>query len=215
MRILAVSDVESRFYYTYYRPGCLSGFDLILACGDLSRVYLEFLVTMANCPLVYVRGNHDEAFIDDPPEGCVCAEDRIVVVNGVRILGLGGSFRYKRGECMYTEGQMCRRIRRRRLDLIRHGGFDILLTHAPARGINDFDTLSHRGFECFRDLMSRYEPAYLVHGHVHMNYGMNLPRVARFGETTVINAYEHHIFETAPKPGGSVRSSCRDATDRL
>ena len=91
MRVLAVADKESAYYYDYYTPGKLSEFDLILACGDLRREYLEFLATLARCPVVYVRGNHNDSFLDSPPEGCICAEDRIVVCGGVRILGLGGS----------------------------------------------------------------------------------------------------------------------------
>ncbi len=59
MRILAVSDVESPYLYEHYRPGRLDGIDLILSCGDLHPEYLEFLVTMGRCPLLYVHGNHD------------------------------------------------------------------------------------------------------------------------------------------------------------
>ena len=195
MRILAVADVESKYYYDYYTPGKLDEFDLILACGDLRREYLEFLVTMARCPLVYVRGNHDESFEIDPPGGCICAEDTVITVEGVRILGLGGSHRYRDGTCMYTEEQMRRRIRRLWFPLWRHKGFDILLTHAPARHINDFDSASHRGFECFADLLDKYRPRYFVHGHIHKNYGMNIPQRTGWGDTTVINASGHFIFE--------------------
>ena len=60
MRILAVADTESKYLYDNYTPGKLSGFDLILACGDLSRDYLEFLVDASKCPVLYVKGNHDE-----------------------------------------------------------------------------------------------------------------------------------------------------------
>ena len=165
MRVLAVADKESAYYYDYYTPGKLSEFDLILACGDLRREYLEFLATLARCPVVYVRGNHNDSFLDSPPEGCICAEDRIVVCGGVRILGLGGSHRYQNGRNMYTEGQMSRRIRKMQFQLWKNKGFDILLTHAPARHINDFDTLSHQGFQCFVGLLERYQPNYFVHGH--------------------------------------------------
>ncbi len=195
MKILAVSDVPSLKYYEYYQPGCLDPFDLILACGDLRRSYLEFLVTMAHCPLVYVRGNHDDVFLTQPPEGCECADDRIVVEKGLRILGLGGSYRYRDGQCMYTEQQMARRIRRLKPQLRRSGGFDILLTHAPARGLNDFDTLSHRGFECFNDLLDKYQPRYFIHGHIHFTYGIHIPQYTQRGDTTVINAYEHCLIE--------------------
>ena len=195
MKILAVSDVPSPRYYDYYTPGRLDEFGLILACGDLRRAYLEFLVTMARCPLVYVRGNHDDEFLTKPPEGCVCADDAVVVHNGVRILGLGGSYRYRDGGCMYTEAQMQRRIRRVRRQIRKNGGFDILLTHAPLRGLNDFDTLSHRGFECFGPLLDEYAPRYFIHGHIHRTYSHDVPQLDHYGTTTVVNAYEHCIIE--------------------
>ena len=195
MKILAVSDVPAPYYYDHYRPGCLDEFDLILACGDLRPVYLEFLVTMARCPLVYVRGNHDDDFAKRPPEGCICAEDKLVVCGGVRILGLGGSYRYKKGENMYTERRMRWRIFRLGRQIRRHGGFDILLTHAPARGINDFDTLSHRGFESFLELLDKYRPRYFIHGHIHRSYGPHIPQRTVRGDTVIINAYDHCVIE--------------------
>ncbi len=195
MKILAISDVPCSAYYDYYTPGCLDDFDLILACGDLKKAYLEFLVTMAHCPLVYVRGNHDEQYIDKPPEGCICADDDIVVCKGVRILGLGGSYRYKPGDTMYTEKQMRHRLFRLRRKLRKNKGFDILLTHAPARGLNDFDTLPHRGFECFNELLDQYKPKYFIHGHIHLTYGWDIPQKCQYGDTVVINAYERCIIE--------------------
>lgn len=196
MKILAVSDVTAKYYYDFYTPGRLDAFDLILACGDLPRGYLDFLVSMAHCPLVYVRGNHDDALIDDPPGGCICAEDTIVVCGGLRILGLGGSNRYRDGENMFTEKQMKWRIRKLWFQLWRHRGFDILLTHAPARHINDFEEISHRGFECFVELLDKYRPKYFVHGHIHKTYGVRIPQRTQRGETTIINAYDHCEFES-------------------
>lgn len=195
MRILAVSDVEAKYYFDYYQPGRLDDIDLILACGDLHREYLEFLVSMAHCEVVYVHGNHDEGFDLFPPEGCLCADDRIVVVNGVRILGLGGCHRYREAKYMYTEKEMRRRVWRLVPQLLRRRGFDILLTHAPARHINDFDSVSHCGFECFVELLDRFHPKYFVHGHIHTSYSARLPQKCAHGPTTVINAYDHCVFE--------------------
>ena len=195
MRILAVGDMVSPYYYEHYTPGKLDEFDLILACGDLPKSYLEFLATLARCPLVYVRGNHDDSFAHDPPEGCICAEDRIVICQGLRILGLGGSYRYRQGDNLYTEGEMRRRILRLTPQLWRQKGFDVLLTHAPARRINDLDTRSHQGFQCFVELLDRYRPAYFVHGHVHRNYGTNIPRRDLRGATQIINAYDYCAFD--------------------
>ncbi len=195
MRILAVADTESKYLYDYYTPGKLEGFDLILACGDLSRSYLEFLVDASRCTVLYVRGNHDDSYSTDPPQGCICVEDTVYNFKGIRILGLGGSHRYREGANMFTEKQMAKRIRKLRFKLWRSGGFDILMTHSPARRLNDFDSLSHRGFECFNDLLEKYKPRYFVHGHIHKNYGMNIPQRTEHGETTVINACDYCIFE--------------------
>ena len=195
MRILTVADEEAKYLYDFYQTGRLDEYDLILAAGDLNRHYLEFLVTMARCPVLYIHGNHDEDFDKYPPEGCECIEDQIYVYQGVRILGLGGSYKYRDGTHMYSEAQMRRRIARLWFQIWKHKGFDILMTHAPAYGVNDLEDLPHRGFECFLTLLDKYRPKYFIHGHVHRNYGMKIPRVCRRGETTIINAYEYFAFD--------------------
>ena len=110
MKILAVSDTKDSGLYDFFSKEKVDGVELILSCGDLSKDYLEFLVTMVNKPLAYVRGNHDEGFRKDPPEGCDCLEDEVLVINGIRIAGLGGSMKYKDSEEMYTEKQMKKRV---------------------------------------------------------------------------------------------------------
>ena len=195
LRILVVSDIEAKAYYDYYSPGKLDNIDLILSAGDLNPRYLEFLVTMARCPVFYIHGNHDELYDQTPPQGCVCIDDDLVVYRGVRILGLGGSYRYREGKYMYTEGQMRRRLLRLRFKIHRNHGFDILLTHAPARHINDFDTLSHRGFSCFAELIDRWQPKYFVHGHVQRDYGPNIPQRDHHGNTEIINAFEYCLID--------------------
>lgn len=195
MRLLLLSDKEDSLLWDHYRPGCLDGIDLILSCGDVKANYLSFLVTMGHAPVFYVHGNHDQRYLTEPPEGCDCIEDRLVSYRGLRILGLGGCAVYSRESFQYTERQMQRRIDRRRLDLWRAGGFDILLTHAPAAGYGDQSDYAHRGFECFNPLIEKYKPRYHVHGHVHMNYGHDVPRTLQHGETTVINAWNKYILE--------------------
>ena len=196
MRILAISDEEARSYYNFYRPGMLDEFDLIIACGDLHKSYLEFLVTLAHCPLIYVPGNHDDCYVDDPPGGCTCIDGKIFEYQGVRFLGLGGSYRYNpNGVYMYTEREMKARVRKLWMQLTKYKGFDVLVTHAPAYGLGDLDNLTHRGFQCFVDLINKYKPKYMIHGHVHRNYGMNVKAVSKHEETTIINAYEYFKFD--------------------
>lgn len=195
MRILTIADEVSPYFYDYYTSGRLDEYDLILSCGDLKPRYLEFIATMAKCPVLYVRGNHDDALVANPPGGCICIEDQIYVYQGIRILGLGGSYKYREGINFYTEKQMERRVKKLGISLWKNQGIDILLTHAPALGLNDTEHISHRGFACFGKLMEKYQPKYFIHGHVHRNYGVDIPQKCTYENTTVINAYNYCAFD--------------------
>ena len=200
MKLLLLSDKESEYLWDYYKPGCLRDIDMIISCGDLSSKYLSFLVTMTGKPLLYVHGNHDKTYEQHHPEGCECIEDRLVKIKGLRILGLGGSILYSGGPHQYTETQMARRIRRLRYRLWRSGGVDIVVTHSPMQGYGDGEDYAHQGFESLLNLVDKYRPRYLVHGHVHVNYGFQIPRVLQRNETTVINAYERYVLDLDNPP---------------
>lgn len=197
MKIMVIADEESQSLWDYFDKSKLEGIDLIISCGDLDPRYLSFLATFTTAPVIYVHGNHDDKYEKIPPEGCICIEDDIFVYKGVRILGLGGSMRYKPGSHQYTDWDMTKRIWNLKMQfkLLRKGGFDILVTHAPAYGINDGEDLPHRGFRLFNKLMDKYSPKYFLHGHVHMKYGRKHKRCDVYKNTQVINAFEKHIFE--------------------
>lgn len=195
MKILLLSDLECPYLWDYYQPGRLKDYDLIISCGDLSANYLSFLVTMGRCPVLYVHGNHDWRYSTKPPEGCDCIEDTLYVYNGLRILGLGGCPTYSGGPHQYSEKQMKKRIRKLRWKIRRAGGVDMVVTHAPVAGYGDGTDYAHRGYECFLELIDTYKPKYLVHGHVHLNYGTGNPREFQRGETTIINTYERFVID--------------------
>ena len=195
MKILAIADEESRYLWDFYERGKLEDIDLILSAGDLAPEYLTFLVTMASVPVLYVHGNHDDKYAYKPPEGCICIDDSIYVYQGVRIMGLGGSMRYRPGDHQYTDAEMAKRVKKLRWKLLRYGGVDILLTHAPAFEINDGRDLPHQGFRIFVKLIEKYKPKFFIHGHVHMTYGRTHKRYDKYKETHIINAYERCVFE--------------------
>lgn len=195
MKILAIADEESAYLWDHFEKSKLEGVDLIISCGDLDPRYLSFLVTLYAIPVLYVHGNHDGKYEQVPPEGCICIEDDVFVYKGVRILGLGGSMRYSGSGFQYTESEMRRRVRKLRFKLWRKGGFDILVTHAPAYRLNDGRDLPHQGFKVFLTLLEKYRPKFFLHGHVHMSYGREHKRYDKYQDTHVINAFERCIFE--------------------
>lgn len=196
MKVLLIADEEDKKLYDYYDPAELRDIDLILSAGDLNPHYLEFLVTSGHAPLLYVHGNHDNCYDTMPPLGCDCVDDRIYDFRGLRILGLGGSMRYKEGNYMYTEREMEKRIDRLRSAIALRNGFDIVVTHAAAQGYGDMDDLPHQGFRCFNELLERYHPKYLIHGHVHPCYGGDFQRVRTHPSgTTIINCYGKYVLD--------------------
>lgn len=200
MKILAVSDEECQSLWDYYVPGKLSEYDLIISCGDLKSQYLSFLVTMGRAPVLYVHGNHDEHYRQMPPDGCDCIDDRVVIYHGLRILGLGGCRKYHDGPFQYTEQQMHRRIAKLRRAVRRAGGVDIVVTHAPPRGLGDQEDPAHMGFEALYEVLDEYHPQYLLHGHVHLRYNTKIPRCRQYGDTEIINVSERYTLEVPDKP---------------
>ncbi len=195
MRIMVIADEESAWLWDHFEREKLAGIDLIISCGDLNPRYLSFLATFTSAPVLYVHGNHDEKYETVPPEGCICIEDQVYVHEGIRILGLGGSMRYRPGMHQYTEKDMRRRVKKLWFRLLRSHGFDILVTHAPAYQLGDGRDLPHQGFRVFVELLEKYRPRYFLHGHVHLTYGHAVKRFDKFGETQIINGYERFVFD--------------------
>lgn len=220
VRVLAVSDEVDGALRTDLRPA--RGVDLILACGDLPFDYLDYLASGLDRPLVFVPGNHDPDLsgyrisraglvlraglpATQPwPDGAANADGRVLDVAGLRVAGLGGSPRYREGPNQYTQRQFARRSRRlaraARWRRLRDGaGVDVLLTHAPPRGIGDRDDPAHQGVAALIELARRLRPTLLLHGHIHP-YGALTPD-ARIENTIVRNVVGRRIFDI--RPGGA------------
>lgn len=205
MKILAIADeVDSRLYGPVLKQR-YSDVDLVVSCGDLPTYYLEYIVSVLDVPLLYVRGNHAHEQVSasgevrHDPEGCIDIDGRVVPVKGLLIAGLEGSMRYSGGPHQYSELEM----RLKALKLVprllwnkwRHGRYlDILVTHAAPRGIHDASDLCHVGFETFIWFMRRFRPRYLVHGHIHV-YTPNVVTETQFGDTLVLNAFRYRLIE--------------------
>lgn len=195
MRILAIADVEEAWLGERFDAARLADVDLIISCGDLPARYLTRIVDLSNKPLFYVPGNHDAAFAGEPVPGCIDLDGRIESFHGLRILGLGGSLPYNDRVYGFTEREMRWRVAKMVLLAQATGGADIVVTHAPAAGYGDLDDLPHQGFECFNGLLDRLHPRYLLHGHVHMEYGRIARELAHPSGARLVNCCGHRFIE--------------------
>lgn len=193
MKLLIISDTESKHLVDFYDPDKFKDIDLILAAGDLKGDYLSYVVTIVNKPLLYVHGNHDVSLLDHPAEGCDCIDGGIVQFKGLRIAGLGGCMTYNGKPLQFTESEMSWRIRKNALKYRK--GIDILLTHAPAFGIGDGKDQAHTGYKCFIKLLDQYAPKLMIHGHMHLNYGIAPNREHQYKNTRIVNAFDYCVIE--------------------
>jgi len=114
--------------------------------------------------------------------------------------GLGGCLRYNNeGQHQYTQEEMHLRAFRLTPALaanrLRYGRYlDIMVTHAPPRGIHDRPTRAHTGIDAFLWLMRMFRPRYLLHGHTH-RYRQDVPPMSHYLETDVLNVYPYRVFE--------------------
>ena len=199
MKILIVSDQENTYIWDHFDKEKFKDIELIISCGDLKASYLSFLVTMIPVPLLYVPGNHDIKYLQAPPEGCIDIDNQIITYKNIKIAGLGGCIEYTGGPFQYTENAMRKRTKKLMRACQRKGGLDIFVTHSPSLGVGDGDDWTHKGFECFHDVYKNLSPAYHLHGHQHLNYGVNAKRILSVDETTVINGFSYYILDYIPK----------------
>ncbi len=206
MRLLAVADEVSPVVYSHNFPGNLPEFDAVLAAGDLPGQTLEFIATKVSVPTLFVFGNHAEGYVRDdegelhPPGGWVNAHLRLTQVNGLSILGVEGSPRYRDGPHQYSEREFALMLARLAPRLWarkrRYGrGVDVLLTHAAPVGPTAGDDYAHRGVPAFNDFHRRWRPRLHVHGHVHLS-GSSASRTHETPEgVRVVNAFQFTLID--------------------
>jgi Calcineurin-like phosphoesterase len=216
--VLAVSDEVDEGLWADLGP--VRAAEVVVACGDLPFEYLGYLMNGLDVPLVFVPGNHDPDLsgyrwsragltlragmpVRAPwPDGAVNTDRRIVEVAGLRFAGLGGCRRYSDGPNQYSDRQLARRARalhrqawwqRRR----GRGEVDVLLTHAPPRGVGDGADPPHQGFTALPGLVRALQPTALLHGHV-LSYDAATPD-RQLGRTVVRNVTGRHLLDIQPR----------------
>ena len=216
MKILCISDHIDPLVYSPGIKERFSDIDLILSAGDLPFNYLDYIVTNLNKPLFFIFGNHqlnelkhfrkinDTAITMDYEDnsfmgcGAVHLGSKVKSEKNFIVAGLGGSMRYNRGKNQFSDREMyleaIKLIPQLIWNRLVHGRFvDILLTHAPPKGVHDKKDKCHCGFKAFLWFMKVFKPRYLVHGHIHL-YDMREERCTKWENTLVVNAYNHYVI---------------------
>jgi len=214
LKILCVSDHIDPIVYTPSIKERFGDVDMILSAGDLPLDYLDFIISNLNKPSFFVFGNHNTEELKHYKQlwnsplalnygeyhGCGAVHLGSNVKNTGKFIlaGLGGSMKYNNGVNQFTDFEMYLEIFKLVPKLfwnkIFHGRYlDILLTHAPPKGIHDKNDKCHWGFKSYLWFMKVFKPKYLIHGHIHL-YDLSDVRLTKWENTTIINAYSHYVI---------------------
>src|SRR5262249_49409670 len=154
-------QVIDRLYSTTVKEA-YPDIDMVIGCGDLPYVYLEFLTSVFNVPMLYVPGNHDPAYNENgssAAQGGINLDGQVLYTKNLLIAGLGGSVHYAPGgPNQYSQQEMFLRVYRILPKIIiaqrKHKRLlDILITHSPPAGIHDDDDPTHRGLRALNFLL--------------------------------------------------------------
>jgi len=202
-KILSISDIPIPFIYSPHVRQLFSDVSLVICCGDLPYAYSEYVLNRLGKPLFFVHGNHDPPFENSNsgrrigPNGGLDLHRRVIAHQGILLAGVEGSHRYRPGGFQYSQAEMWYHA----LSLVPgllynrmlYGRFlDILVTHAPPRGIHDQDDQAHQGIAAFRWLDRVFQPGFHFHGHVHI-YRPDATTQTMLGRTHVINTYGFRV----------------------
>lgn len=203
MKILAVSDNRlPQFSNSEFLMRQFSDVQALISCGDMDPDYLDFIASVLNLPLYFVRGNHDHHYSETRPGG-TNLHAHIKRFQGFTLAGLEGSIRYNRGDVQYSESAMFGESLRilpalmlRRLVL--GYGVDVMVAHSPPRNLNDADDWAHRGFRTFRWILRLACPRYFIHGHVDI-YDRRQTKDIQFLKTKIININPYFVLDIADR----------------
>jgi Icc-related predicted phosphoesterase len=166
---------------------------------------MEYLISILDKPLFYVRGNHakvmeyGEAGPRSGPHGGFDLHQEVVNQDSLLLAGVEGSLRYRHGPFQYTQAGMWRHVLALTPGLLQnrllYGRYlDIFVTHAAPWGIHDQDDLPHQGIKAFRWLDRVFRPRFHFHGHIHV-YRPDEVTQTQFGATQVINTFGYRVTE--------------------
>lgn len=203
MKILFVSDEVVPEIYSENIVRRFKDIDLVVGLGDLPFSYYDFIVSMLNKPLYYVRGNHDAGQEEERKKLDIKNEmnlhGRVVRFKKTILAGFEGSNKYSSADrVQYSELEMSTVVLKMGPKLwwnrSRYKRFlDIAVAHTAPYGYGEPGSNCHAGFKCLRKFIEFYRPAYFVHGHIHL-YDRNTCRISEYGKTKIINAYGYYVL---------------------
>ena len=186
IKLLIISDTHGLLSYKedyQEKLKTINDYDLCCALGDIS--YSDYEIILKYIPkekIVALLGNHDD--FDVLKHFDICdLNGKVVTVNGIRIAGIQGSFRYKDEKFpSFTHEESIEFLNKME-------EVDILLSHAgPFLEYNNDPV--HSGLKGITEYLYKNHVPYNIHGHNHKNEDTFLKNGTKVMERFIIEKIE-------------------------
>lgn len=172
LKIIAFADTHGYFAkrerfseFIYQHPQ----YDLCLLLGDHSPEDVDMILQyVPDYKILGVLGNHDSVDLyKNFRLEHIDLHGKCVEVKGIKIAGIEGSHRYKRGEWpMLTQEESLELVNEM---LENYEKADILISHDKPFEKEEYD-IAHTGLKGITRYIKEASPAYHLHGHYHTSF---------------------------------------------
>ena len=138
-------------------------YDVCLLLGDHSVGDVNTILKYVNEEKIYaLLGNHDHNYIDK--FNLKNLNGQVVKVNGVKLLGIQGSYKYKPDDFpAFTQKESIEFLNNKEK-------VDILVSHDAPYGFSDKNDVAHQGLFGISYYLFKNRVPYCIHGHLHTPY---------------------------------------------
>lgn len=142
-------------------------FDICLLLGDHSIGDIEIILNYIDKSKIYaLLGNHDNNYIGK--FGLNNLNGKVIEVNGVKILGIQGSYKYKPDDFpSFSQKDSIEFLSNKEKA-------DILVSHDAPYGLSQRNDVAHQGLYGILYYLFRNKVPYCIHGHLHTPYNKQM-----------------------------------------
>ena len=163
IKILAIADTHGSLKDDEFKLFLkdIQTFDLVILLGDHANLDIEIILkNVDKNKIVGILGNHDYDYLSK--YNILNINGKIIEVNGIKFLGIEGSFKYKEENYpSFTQEES--------LEFLNcFPSVDILVSHDQK--YNYLSNYAHQGLIGITNYLYKNKISYHIHGHIHKSY---------------------------------------------
>ena len=169
IRILLITDTHGCLKEEDFSKFVLENkdYDICLMLGDHSNGDIRTILKYIEKEKIYaLLGNHDSNYINE--FGLKNLNGEIIEINGVKLLGIQGSYRYKPEQFpAFSQKESMEFLEDKEK-------VDILVSHDAPFGLSERNDVAHQGLFGIMYYLFKNKVPYCIHGHLHIPYSKEL-----------------------------------------